>query len=82
MAKNDPFLDPFLSPKVPGFQGFCLKNGVKNDPFIDLLWSVPGSQGPRTAFSAVIPNKTPRKGVKMGQNGSKWLKMAKKWLKF
>jgi hypothetical protein len=68
MAKNDPFLDPFFGPKVPGFQGFCLKNRVKNDPLIDLLWSVPGSQGPRTAFSAVIPNKRPRKGVKMGQN--------------
>jgi hypothetical protein len=68
MAKNDPFLDPFLSPKVPGFQGFCLKNGVKNDPLIDLLWSVPGSQGPRTAFSAVIPNK-------IAQNGLKWVKM-------
>jgi hypothetical protein len=50
MAKNDPFLDPFLSPEVPGFQGFCLKNGVKNDPLIDLLWSVPGSQGPRMPF--------------------------------
>jgi hypothetical protein len=22
MAKNDPFLDPFFGPKVPGFQGF------------------------------------------------------------
>ena len=34
MAKNDPFFDCFLGQKVPGFQGFGLKNEGENSPVL------------------------------------------------